>query len=95
MKEIKAPVIEGFEQCTRDEWNNLSDSSSRLNIWGGSLNDGGHDIDFYYRRIPERPKSNDELTTEFYKFHGFNCQIVKNILDIVDEKIAAALKEGE
>lgn len=60
-EEIKAPVIDGFDECTRDEWNKPGDTTYVEFVIEGI------DYCFYYKRIKPKEKSIREIIQEELK----------------------------
>ena len=56
--EIKAPVIDGFDECTIDEWNKPGDTTYVEFVIEGI------DYCFYYKRIKPKEKSNQEIAKD-------------------------------
>lgn len=78
-EEIKAPVIEGFEICTFEEYKRIPTKDSASFAFSENK-------PIYYKRIKPKEKSIEEMTKELtniypsgYKFENFTLRLLKYI----------------
>ncbi len=85
--EIKAPVIDGFDECTRDEWNKPGDTTYVEFVIEGI------DYCFYYKRIKPKEKSIREIVYEEFGIYseGSKADIARTLERILDNYVK---KEG-
>jgi hypothetical protein len=77
---MTAPKIEGYIEIAETEWSRLPDWDRGITRF--------EDIYFYYRKIPEPEKTNEELAREItMKDFNWGCEnSITRLLQVVDEK---------